>query len=94
MATKTRYVIWAHREAESLFGPVSNPVIRSGALLFFTDRLRARCECDSLNSRSGNPYITLLNQAGQRWRPQQAEHRRQRDERLGDNARLILATPW
>jgi hypothetical protein len=57
MATKTRYVIWAHREAESLFGPASNPVIRSGALLFFTDRLRASCECDSLNSRSGNPYI-------------------------------------
>jgi len=32
------------------------------------------------------PLHPLLNQAGQRWRPQQAEHRRQRDERLGDNA--------
>jgi hypothetical protein len=57
MANKTRYVIWAHREAESLFGPASNPVIRNGALLFFTDRLLARCECDSLNSRSGNAHI-------------------------------------
>ena len=57
MAIKTRYVIWAHREAESLFGPASNPVICNGTLLFFTDRLRALCECDSLNSRSGNPHI-------------------------------------
>jgi hypothetical protein len=57
VANKARYVIWAHREAKSLFGPASNPVIRNGALLFFTDRLQARCECDSLNSRSGNPHL-------------------------------------
>ena len=50
MANETRYVIWAHREAESPFGPASDPVIRNGALLFFNDRLLARCECDSLNS--------------------------------------------
>jgi hypothetical protein len=57
MANTTRYVIWAHREAESLFGAATNPVIRNGALLCFADKIHARCECDQLNARSGNPHV-------------------------------------
>ena len=78
MASKTRYVIWAHREAESLFGPANNPVIRNGALLFFTDQLLARCECDSLNSRSGNTHIRYSIKQATDGGPQQVERRRSR----------------
>jgi hypothetical protein len=52
----TRYIIWAHRDAESLFGAATNPVIRNGALLFFDSEAHARVECDQLNAHSGNPH--------------------------------------
>jgi len=57
MANTSRYIIWAHRDAESLFGPATNPVIRNGALLFFGDEIRARVECDRLNTHSGSPHV-------------------------------------
>ena len=60
MAANSRYVIWAHRGLESMFGAASNPVIRNGALLSFDDKRRARVECDRLNTHSGNPYVHYL----------------------------------
>jgi hypothetical protein len=57
MANTSQYIIWAHRNAESLFGAATNPVIRNGALLFFEDEGRARDECDQLNARSRNPHV-------------------------------------
>ena len=56
--TKTpRYIIWAHRDAHSIFGPATNPVVRNGALLAFDDKDRAHAECDRLNSHLSNPHI-------------------------------------
>jgi hypothetical protein len=57
MANISRYIIWAHRDAESLFGAATNPVIRNGALLFFGDENHARVECDRLNTYSGSPHV-------------------------------------
>jgi hypothetical protein len=57
MAKTSRYVIWAHRDAHSIFGPAANPVIRNGALLSFDDRRSANAECDRLNARQGNPHV-------------------------------------
>jgi hypothetical protein len=57
MANNSRYIIWAHRDAESLFGAATNPVIRNGVLLFFDDEICARGECDRLNAHLGNPHV-------------------------------------
>ena len=50
MANAWRYIVWAHRDAHSVFGPAANPVIRNGALLSFDDRTGAHRECDQLNA--------------------------------------------
>jgi hypothetical protein len=57
MAKATRYIIWAYRDAESIFGAAANPVIRNGLLLAFDDEVGARIECDRLNARRGNPHV-------------------------------------
>lgn len=57
MAKTSRYVIWAHRDANSVFGAAANPIIRNGSLLAFNDRACAEAECDRLNAHSGNPHI-------------------------------------
>jgi hypothetical protein len=57
MAKTSRYIIWAHRDADSLFGAATNPVIRNGALLHFEDETYAKSECDRLNAHSGNPHV-------------------------------------
>ena len=57
MASATRYIIWAHRDANSVFGPAANPVVRNGALLSFENRTGAHRECDRLNARRGNPHV-------------------------------------
>lgn len=57
MAKGSRYIIWAHRDAHSVFGPTANPVIRNGAFLSFEDRTGAYRECDRLNAHPGNPHV-------------------------------------
>jgi len=57
MAKRSRYIIFAHRDARSLFGPATNPVIRNGTLLAFADEAGANDECDRLNARPGNPHV-------------------------------------
>ena len=57
MAKATRYIIWARRDANSIFGPAANPVIRNGAPLSFENRTGAHRECDRLNARPGNPHV-------------------------------------
>jgi uncharacterized protein YbaA (DUF1428 family) len=51
------FVVWAHRGAESVFGPASNPVRLNGALLCFKTEAKARAERDRLNSRSGSSHV-------------------------------------
>ena len=46
MAKISRYIIWAHRNAHSVFGAATNPVVRNGSLLSFNDKERAHAECD------------------------------------------------
>ena len=50
MAKASRYIIWAHRDAHSVFGAANNPVVRNGSLLVFNDKARAHAECDRLNA--------------------------------------------
>ena len=57
MANATSYIIWAYRDARSIFGPAANPVIRNGVLLSFKNRNGALSECDRLNANSGNPHV-------------------------------------
>ena len=38
MAKTSRYIIWAHRDAHSVFGAATNPVVRNGLLLAFNTR--------------------------------------------------------
>jgi hypothetical protein len=57
MANRSRYIILAHRDERSVFGPATNPVIRNGALLAFDDAAGAHDECDRLNARPGNPHV-------------------------------------
>jgi hypothetical protein len=57
MASTSRYIIWAQRDAHSLFGAANNPVIRNGSLLSFNDEARARAECDRLNAKMGEPHV-------------------------------------
>ena len=57
MANATSYIIWAYRDARSIFGPAANPVIRNGVLLSFKNRNGALSECDQLNANSGNPHV-------------------------------------
>jgi hypothetical protein len=54
MTKSPRYIIWAHRDAESIFGAAANPVIRNGLLLAFDNEAGAR---DRLKARSGNPHV-------------------------------------
>ena len=51
------FVVWAHRNARSLFGAASNPVMRNGVLLCFKTEELARIERDRLNSRSGGSHV-------------------------------------
>ena len=69
MIKGSRYIVWAHRHAESMFGAASNPVIRNGALLSFDDRRLAHLECDRLNASQGNPHIrySIKREAKGRW---------------------------
>ena len=60
MAKNSRYIIWAQRDANSVFGAATNPVIRNGALLCFEDETDAHVECDRLNVRTGNPHVRYL----------------------------------
>ena len=57
MTDRTRFIVWAHRSAESVFGAASNPVNRNGAILFFDDEGRARAECDRLNVHTAGSYV-------------------------------------
>ena len=57
MAKTSRYIIWAHRDAHSIFGAATNPVVRNGSLLAFNDKARAHTECDRLNAHMGNPHV-------------------------------------
>ncbi len=57
MANALRYVIWAQRDAHSVFGAAANPVVRDGSLLSFNDKARAHEECDRLNAHMGNPHV-------------------------------------
>ena len=51
------FMIWAHRNADSIFGAASSPVIRNGAFLCFESEARARAETDRLNARSGGTNV-------------------------------------
>ena len=57
MTDRARYIVWAHRSAESIFGAASNPVIRNGTLLSFDSEGRALAECDRLNVHSAGSYV-------------------------------------
>ena len=57
MSNSLRFVIWAHRNAESIFGVASNPVVKNGSILIFDDEKRARVECAYLNARSNYPHV-------------------------------------
>jgi hypothetical protein len=57
MAKTSRYIIWAHRDAHSVFGAAANPVVRNGSLLSFNDKAHAHAECDRLNAHIGNPHV-------------------------------------
>ena len=58
MQTGTHFfMVWAHRGAESIFGPASKPVIRNGAFLCFDNEERARAECDRLNAGRGVAHV-------------------------------------
>jgi hypothetical protein len=46
------FMVWAHRNADSIFGASSNPVIRNGAFLCFEDEQKALAEADRLNGRA------------------------------------------
>jgi hypothetical protein len=54
MSNSLRFIVWAHRNADSIFGAASNPVVRNGSMLTFDDEKRARVECAHLNARSNN----------------------------------------
>jgi hypothetical protein len=43
-----RYTVWMHREAQSVFGYISQPVNRDGLVLSFTEEQRAQAECTKL----------------------------------------------
>jgi hypothetical protein len=51
-----RYTVWMHREAESVFGCISQPVNRDGLVLSFIVEQRAQAECAKLNTGLGDPY--------------------------------------
>ena len=51
------FLVWAHRSAESIFGPTAKPVIRNGAFLCFDNEERARAECDRLNAGLGAAHV-------------------------------------
>ena len=57
MANTSRYIIWAQRDAHSIFGAANNPVVRNGSLLYFDDKAHARAECDRLNAHTGSPHV-------------------------------------
>jgi hypothetical protein len=57
MVGVVRFTIWAHRSAESIFGPSSSPVNRNGAILSFDNEDRARDECAVLNARLGSSTV-------------------------------------
>ena len=57
MAKTARYIIWAQRDARSIFGPASNPVIRNGSLFCFEDETGAKVECDRLNAHVGDAPV-------------------------------------
>ena len=57
MSDSSRVVIWAHRNAESIFGAASNPVVKNGSMLIFDEEEHARAECAYLNARSNYPHV-------------------------------------
>ena len=71
MAKTSRYIIWAHRDAHSVFGAATNPVIRNGSLLTFNDKTSAHAECDRLNANMGNPHIRYSIKSAPVGRPSQ-----------------------
>jgi hypothetical protein len=57
MRNVLRFTIWAHRSAESIFGPSSSPVNRNGEILSFDNEDRAHEECAVLNARLGSSTV-------------------------------------
>jgi hypothetical protein len=51
MVDVVRFTMWAHRNAQSIFGPSSSPVNRNGAILSFDNEDQPREECARLNAR-------------------------------------------
>ena len=51
------FMVWAHRSADSMFGPTSKPVIRNGAFLCFDNEERARAERDRLNAGPSAAHV-------------------------------------
>jgi hypothetical protein len=47
------FMIWCHRNADSLFGASSKPVVRNGSFLCYQSETSARAECDRLNAAAG-----------------------------------------
>ena len=51
------FVVWSRRNAESVFGAASNPVMRNGKLLCFRSEAKALAERDRLTCRAGQPHV-------------------------------------
>lgn len=57
MTDSTRFVIWVHRSANSIFGAASHPIDEDGTLLAFSEERDAWERCDRLNANTGNPHV-------------------------------------
>jgi len=66
MNDSERFVLWAHRDAGSIFGAASHPVIENGSPAAFREEQDARRRCDRLNAKSGNPHVFY---SVERWIP-------------------------
>jgi len=51
------YTVWTHRNAQSIFGAASHPVVRNGELLCFATEERAQKECDRLNAGADGSHV-------------------------------------
>jgi hypothetical protein len=51
------FVVCARRNASSIFGAASNPVMRNGKLLCFKTEAGARAERDRLTARLGEAHV-------------------------------------
>jgi hypothetical protein len=46
------FMVWAHRNADSIFGASASPVMRNGTFLCFEDEKKALAEANLLNGRA------------------------------------------